>query len=121
MFTDADADALHADAADVAVRVASYLDAAARPRRGPRRRRRARSTRATASCRENAAFAAAVADAGLAWVGPPAEAIELMGDKARAKRLAREAGVPVVPGLEGEDLDARGAPRASAPSTAFRS
>ena len=34
-----------------------------------------------------------------------------MGDKARAKQLAREAGVPVVPGVEGEDLDARGDPR----------
>ena len=57
--------------------------------------------------------------AGLAWIGPPAEAIALMGDKARAKRLAREAGVPVVPGLEGEEdlaLDATCA--RSAPSTA---
>ncbi|HEY4279939.1 MAG TPA: biotin carboxylase N-terminal domain-containing protein, partial [Conexibacter sp.] len=53
---------------------------------------------------ESAAFARAVTDAGLTWIGPPPEAIELMGDKARAKRLAGEAGVPVVPGIDGDDL-----------------
>ena len=48
---------------------------------------------------ENAGFASAVADAGLVWVGPPADAIRLAGDKISARRLALEAGVPVVPGL----------------------
>lgn len=52
---------------------------------------------------ENASFAAACAAAGLAFVGPPAEAIRLMGDKAAAKRLLRRAGVPVVPGYDAED------------------
>ena len=46
---------------------------------------------------ESAAFASAVEAAGLAWVGPPAEALAAGGDKLEAKRIAREAGVPVVP------------------------
>jgi 3-methylcrotonyl-CoA carboxylase alpha subunit len=50
---------------------------------------------------ENAEFAEAVAGAGIAWVGPPAEAIRAMGDKAAARRLAVRLGVPVVPGYDG--------------------
>jgi acetyl-CoA carboxylase biotin carboxylase subunit len=49
---------------------------------------------------ENADFARAVADAGLIWVGPPAEAIERMGDKINARNLVAAAGVPVSPGTE---------------------
>ena len=52
---------------------------------------------------ENAPFARAVLGAGLAWVGPPPEAMERVGDKVRAKELAQEAGVPTVPGYAGED------------------
>jgi acetyl-CoA/propionyl-CoA carboxylase biotin carboxyl carrier protein len=52
---------------------------------------------------ENAAFAAAVAAAGLAWVGPPASAISAMGDKAAARRLAAGLGVPVLPGYDGPE------------------
>ena len=48
---------------------------------------------------ESAVFASAVADAGLAWIGPPADAIEAIGDKISARRIAESAGVPVVPGL----------------------
>src|SRR5437868_8460668 len=44
---------------------------------------------------ENAAFASAVEEAGLLWIGPPAAAIEQMGDKLAARRRARRAGVPV--------------------------
>jgi acetyl/propionyl-CoA carboxylase alpha subunit len=52
---------------------------------------------------ENAEFAERVIDAGLAWVGPPPSAIRAMGLKDAAKRLMREAGVPVTPGYLGED------------------
>jgi len=52
---------------------------------------------------ENAAFADAVETAGIRWVGPPAAAIRQMGNKASARRLAVELGIPVVPGYDDED------------------
>lgn len=52
---------------------------------------------------ENAAFAKACEAAGLVFIGPSADAIHLMGNKAEAKRRMLEAGVPCVPGYEGED------------------
>jgi acetyl-CoA/propionyl-CoA carboxylase biotin carboxyl carrier protein len=59
---------------------------------------------------ENADFAEAVEEAGIAWVGPPPRAIRAMGDKGAARRLAVELGVPVIAGYDGEaqsdaDLD----------------
>ena len=50
---------------------------------------------------ENVAFARAVTDAGLTWVGPDPEAISAMGDKVRAKDLMRSVGVPVLAGSQG--------------------
>jgi 3-methylcrotonyl-CoA carboxylase alpha subunit len=54
---------------------------------------------------ENADFAEAVVKAGLIWVGPPPAAIRSMGPKDEAKRIAEEAGVPVLPGYRGEAQD----------------
>ncbi len=52
---------------------------------------------------ENAAFAEAVVQAGLTWVGPTAASIVVMGDKSKARQLAHELGVPTVPGYDGDD------------------
>jgi acetyl/propionyl-CoA carboxylase alpha subunit len=54
---------------------------------------------------ENPEFATAVERAGLVWVGPPPQAMRLLGDKVEARRLAEAAGVPVVPGYAGIELD----------------
>ncbi|MDP6540196.1 MAG: acetyl-CoA carboxylase biotin carboxylase subunit [Planctomycetota bacterium] len=57
---------------------------------------------------ENAAFARAVTEAGLTWIGPPPDAISVMGDKIESRRAMQAAGVPVVPGLVDpiDDVDA---------------
>ena len=52
---------------------------------------------------ENAAFAEAVIDAGIRWIGPPPAAIRAMGDKAAARQLARRLGVPTIDGYDGDD------------------
>ncbi len=54
---------------------------------------------------ENAQFARACEEAGLTFIGPPASAIDAMGDKARAKKLMESAGVPLVPGYHGEEQE----------------
>ena len=54
---------------------------------------------------ENEAFARACKEAGLVFVGPPAEAIAAMGSKSAAKTLMDKAGVPLVPGYHGEEQD----------------
>jgi geranyl-CoA carboxylase alpha subunit len=52
---------------------------------------------------ENAGFAQLVMEAGLVWIGPPPDAMRAMGDKASARRRMSAAGVPVLPGYDGED------------------
>ena len=54
---------------------------------------------------ENARFAKAVTKAGLTFVGPPADIIDMMGDKAAARKLCESIGVPVIPGYHGEKQD----------------
>ena len=54
---------------------------------------------------ERASFATALAAAGIAFIGPPASAIAVMGDKIQSKKLAKAAGVNVVPGYLGEIAD----------------
>jgi acetyl-CoA/propionyl-CoA carboxylase biotin carboxyl carrier protein len=103
IFTPADEAAVHAGKADVAVAVDSYLDRdsilAAAARIGARF-----IHPGYGFLSENADFASTVEARGFRWVGPPADAIELMGDKARSKAAARTAGVPVVPGVDGDDV-----------------
>jgi acetyl-CoA/propionyl-CoA carboxylase biotin carboxyl carrier protein len=94
---------LHVRTCDVAVEIPSYLDVDAVV---------AAALRCGAQAihpgygflSERASLARACAEAGLAWVGPPAEAIELMGDKAVSKAAAERAGVPIVPGLHTPEL-----------------
>jgi 3-methylcrotonyl-CoA carboxylase alpha subunit len=97
VYTDADAGARHVAEADEAVRVGSYLSIAdiiaAAQVSGAQAVHPGYGFLA-----ENAAFARACAEAGIVFVGPPAEAIEAMGDKIRAKQTVSAAGVPVVPG-----------------------
>ncbi|MBR9976004.1 MAG: biotin carboxylase, partial [Bacteroidetes bacterium] len=63
---------------------------------------------------ENASFARAVEEAGIIFVGPPAEAIEVMGDKTSARTLMIKRGVPVVPGTEHAITSAEEAERIAA-------
>ena len=108
VYSDADAKALHVRSANEAVHIGpspaaeSYLV-------GEKIIAAAKQTGADAIhpgygfLSENADFAQAVKDAGLIWVGAPPSAIRAMGLKDAAKKLMREAGVPVTPGYDGED------------------
>jgi acetyl-CoA/propionyl-CoA carboxylase, biotin carboxylase, biotin carboxyl carrier protein len=98
-----DAGALHTRAADETIAIGGYLDPAEHVRA-------ARESGADAVhpgygfLAESADFAEAVQAAGLTWVGPPPDALRLGGDKLAAKRIAAEAGVPVVPTGEPDEL-----------------
>jgi 3-methylcrotonyl-CoA carboxylase alpha subunit len=110
VYSDADAAARHVREADEAVRIGpppaaeSYLDIEAIIRA-------ARAARAEAVhpgygfLSENEDFAQACLDAGLVFVGPPPAAIAAMGSKSVAKASVRAAGVPVLPGYDGERQD----------------
>ena len=105
VYSDADAGAPHVLLADEALRLGpapaaeSYLSI-------DRVLEAARATGAEAIhpgygfLSENPAFARACESADIVFVGPPAEAMEALGDKVRAKAVAEEAGVPVLPGLQ---------------------
>ncbi|MDP8205691.1 MAG: acetyl-CoA carboxylase biotin carboxylase subunit [Candidatus Electryonea clarkiae] len=54
---------------------------------------------------ERAEFASAVIEAGLVWIGPPPEAIDLLGDKVRSRIAMENAGIPVTPGFSSDDAD----------------
>ncbi|KAA3630012.1 MAG: acetyl-CoA carboxylase biotin carboxylase subunit, partial [Proteobacteria bacterium] len=115
VHSEADAGALHASISDVSVPIGpppaakSYLDADALIEA-------ARANGADAVhpgygfLSESAAFANAVIEAGLLWIGPPPAVIDAMGDKERAREIARCAGIPVLPGSErigpGDTVDA---------------
>ena len=106
VFSTADQDALHVRRADEAICIGpphareSYLNVEAMLQA-------ARQSGADAVhpgygfLAENADFAAACRDEGLVFVGPSPEAIEAMGDKVAARRLAARAGAPTIPGTEG--------------------
>ena len=70
---------------------------------------------------ENAAFASALEEAGITFIGPPASAIEAMGSKTRARELMQAAGVPIVPGTTERGRDAQGRRRRSPRRSATRS
>jgi len=96
VVTEDDRGSLHARSADETVEIGSYLHSGEHIRA-------ALQTGADAIhpgygfLAESASLAAAVEAAGLTWIGPPADALRLGGDKLEAKRVAREAGVPVLP------------------------
>ena len=111
VYSQADAGAAHVRDADEAVPIGpaaareSYL-AADRVLDAARRSGAAAVHPGYGFLSENAGFAEQVIAAGLIWIGPPPAAIRAMGLKDAAKRLMREAGVPVTPGYLGEDQSA---------------
>lgn len=108
IYSDADADAPHVRAADRAERIGaapvgeSYLNAEA-VLEAARRSGAGAIHPGYGFLSENADFARQVAEAGLIFVGPPPEAIETMGDKARAKAAVVAHDVPVIAGYDGAD------------------
>jgi acetyl-CoA/propionyl-CoA carboxylase, biotin carboxylase, biotin carboxyl carrier protein len=117
VYSDADRQALHVDMADDAYRLGpaspseSYLNV-------PRILEAADRAGATAVhpgygfLAENADFAAAVGAAGLTFIGPPPEAMAMLGDKMAARRAAESAGAPITPGTL-DPISAEDAPRAA--------
>ena len=114
VYSDFDRRALHTRLADVAVRLGGDLPAESYLNMD-KVLEAARSTGAEAIhpgygfLSENAEFAERVTAAGLTWIGPPPEAIRVMGDKITSRQAMTAAGVPVVPGLTEPVADAEAA------------
>jgi len=109
VFSDADADSPHVDAADAAVHLPgnSPADTYLRADLVIEAALRAGADAIHPGygfLSENADFARAVQEAGLTWIGPPPEAIDAMGSKIESKRLMLAAGVPVLPELSPESV-----------------
>ncbi|NEW52248.1 acetyl/propionyl/methylcrotonyl-CoA carboxylase subunit alpha [Nocardia cyriacigeorgica] len=110
VYSDADVDARHVHEADVAIRLGpapareSYLDIAKVVDAAVRTGARAVHP-GYGFLSENAAFAAALAEKDIVFLGPPAKAIEVMGDKITAKNTVSAFDVPVVPGIAEPGLD----------------
>ncbi|WP_407149925.1 acetyl/propionyl/methylcrotonyl-CoA carboxylase subunit alpha [Bradyrhizobium sp. ORS 86] len=108
VYSDADRDALHVREADQAVRIGEALPAQSYLKVDAIIAA-AKASGASAVhpgygfLAENEEFARACRDAGLVFIGPSPEAIRAMGNKAGAKAIMREAGVPCVPGYQGAD------------------
>ncbi|MGW8483677.1 acetyl/propionyl/methylcrotonyl-CoA carboxylase subunit alpha [Microbacterium sp. NPDC055903] len=109
VFSDADAGAPHVREADVAVRIgppaasASYLDVGAIMAAAVEHGARAVHP-GYGFLSESAALARACAEAGIVFIGPGVEALEVMGDKARSRDHVSQRGVPVVPGFDAAGL-----------------
>jgi acetyl-CoA/propionyl-CoA carboxylase, biotin carboxylase, biotin carboxyl carrier protein len=103
VYADPDRDALHVELADEAYHIGeatpskSYLNVELIVETAKRARADAIHP-GYGFLAENAAFAQAVMDAGIRWVGPPPAAIAAMGDKVEARKVAERAGAPLVPG-----------------------
>ena len=119
VYSDADADALHVEMADEAVHIGGAA-AAQSYLLGDAIIDACRQSGAEAVhpgygfLSENAEFARRLEDAGIAFIGPGAAAIEAMGDKIASKALAKKAGVSTIPGHDGVVADAEQAARIAA-------
>ncbi|WP_027942553.1 biotin carboxylase N-terminal domain-containing protein [Amycolatopsis taiwanensis] len=99
VFTDSDAGTRHVLEADAAIRISTYLSIEDIVRAAVDSGAQAVHP-GYGFLAENARFAESCAEAGLKFIGPPAAAIDAMGDKIRAKATVSAAGVPVVPGSD---------------------
>ena len=110
IYSNADENALHVKMADHAINIGgaspadSYLNASAIIKAAKKAKAQAIHP-GYGFLSENPSFVQAVEAAGIAFIGPSSNIIQQMGDKVQARKLAIQAGVPVIPGTEGEIED----------------